>query len=318
MTFENKIESLSKLLKTTLTTLIDHDYVLWDIPYYNNIGDILIWEGERSFLKGIKYKCLDYASVGTCLFPKLSKDTIILLGGGGNFGDLWRWFQEFRLEVIRRYPENRIIIFPQSVCYEDSGVMKRDAEFMSCHEKLIICAREQQSYTLLKANFNNEILLLTDMAFCIPLDELNHYRRQEKNRILYLKRNDKELAEDRICPGDADVRDWPSMENKLLLFWMLEKSLGIRYRLRKYKLNFLHRLWTKWIDYYVCHILRPKLVKMGVKFLSGYKSIYTTRLHAMILAVLLGKECTFLDNSYGKNSSFYKTWLEDLPGVKEG
>lgn len=48
---------------------------------------------------------------------KIKKDTIILLQGGGNFGDIWD-IHEFKRKVIRNYPENRIIIFPQTVFYQ--------------------------------------------------------------------------------------------------------------------------------------------------------------------------------------------------------
>lgn len=32
----------------------------------------------------------------------------------------------------------------------------------------------------------------------------------------------------------------------------------------------------------------------------------------MILSILLGKEVEFVDNNYGKLSSYYATWLKDL------
>ena len=53
-----------------------------------------------------------------------------------------------------------------------------------------------------------------------------------------------------------------------------------------------------------------------MKQLGAYKTIYTTRLHAAILGVLLGKKVVFMDNSYGKNRGFYETWLKDCNSVK--
>ncbi|UVP53814.1 polysaccharide pyruvyl transferase family protein [Bacteroides cellulosilyticus] len=49
-------------------------------------------------------------------------------------------------------------------------------------------------------------------------------------------------------------------------------------------------------------------------FINPYKEIYTTRLHVAILSILTHKPFMFIDNSYGKNSSFYNTWLTDLNG----
>ena len=36
----------------------------------------------------------------------------------------------------------------------------------------------------------------------------------------------------------------------------------------------------------------------------------------MILSVLLHKPAEYIDNSYGKLSSFALTWLRDLPAIK--
>ena len=110
-----------------------------------------------------------------------------MLHGGGNFGDLWRDMQEFRLKVIERYPENRIIIFPQSVHYENIFLIKEDARKMAMHEKMVICARDLSSYNILRENFLNKILLLPDMAFCIDLDYLQKWSVDEKIKTLYVR-----------------------------------------------------------------------------------------------------------------------------------
>lgn len=316
MTFLEKINDLKTKIHEALIPLVDHDYVLWDCPYYSNIGDTLIWEGERAFLKKLPYKCLDYASNVTCTFPELSPDVIILLQGGGNFGDLWRVHQEFRLEIIKRYPGHRIIMFPQSVYYRDENLMKRDAQEMARHPDLILCARESTSYISLKETFRNQILLVPDMAFCIPLNYLKPHCRREKDKALFLKRRDKELSTGYFYPQNMECRDWPSMERRMWKMFLFEKSLGMTLRLNKWGLNYFYKMGSGVINWYAQHFLRPALVKTGVEFLSRYRYVYTTRLHVMILSILLGKECTFFDNSYGKNSAFYETWLKDLPEVK--
>ena len=76
------IESLRKKISDALTPLITHDYVLLDLPYYDNIGDTLIWEGTREFLKTLPYKCLYYASKDSFRYRELPPEAIILLSGG--------------------------------------------------------------------------------------------------------------------------------------------------------------------------------------------------------------------------------------------
>lgn len=322
MTNFEKSETLRNEIEKQLLPLINGDYVLWDCPYYSNIGDVLIWEGELSFLQKLNFKCLDFASVHTCRFPKLSDDTVILLQGGGNFGDLWRGIQEFRLKVIEKYPDNRIIIFPQSVCYSDHDLVTKDAKIMSGHRHLTICARDRKSYDFLKVNFQNEILLLPDMAFCISSDYLQRVKGKETDKTLFLKREDKECGNipDSLATvsGKTDVRDWPFMKDENLLLRLVWKMGSLQRMLRAYPVfSLLAKIIGCILDFCMLRLVKPYLLVHGVRFVSSYRNIYTTRLHVMILAVLLNKPVTFLDNSYGKNSAFYETWLRDLPEVKK-
>lgn len=48
----------------------------------------------------------------------------------------------------------------------------------------------------------------------------------------------------------------------------------------------------------------------------SYEPITSTRLHAIILALLCGKNVTAIDNSYGKISEFIHTWLSDVDEVQ--
>lgn len=316
MTLEEKLGSLKNEIMESLASYISGDYVLWDVPYYSNIGDTLIWEGELHFLRKCDRKCLGQASKETCCFPYLPSGTVILLQGGGNFGDLWREHQEFRLEVVRKYPKHRIIMFPQSVYYKDENLMKQDAREMARHPDLILCARDCTSYVLLQENFNNQVLLVPDMAFCISVNHLKQYCQREEHKILFLKRSDKELSRNCFYPENIESHDWPSMDRRMWEISLLGKGLGLIVCFKKKGWNYLHRYSSRMIDRYAQQFLRPALIRTGVEFVSRYCYVYTTRLHVMILSVLLGKECTFFDNSYGKNSAFYETWLKDLPGVK--
>lgn len=315
-----KQKQLQNLIYESLHPLINNDYVLWDLPYHYNIGDTLIWEGELSFLEKVQYKCLDYCSIKTCTFPKLEKNIIILLHGGGNFGDIWRNAQEFRLDVINHYSDNTIILFPQTVYYKDDELMKKDAQIMSEHKKLILCARDQHSYSLLKNNFKNEIYLLPDMAFCISNFYINNSCNIKNNKDLFVKRIDKEAALCNIEDGlNIDIRDWPTIEKwkpTVSLFGRLKLFLFSVLSVFQEKLYDHHiYLLSSVINKYAKYILKPFLIKEGVFFLHSYNKIYTTRLHAMILASLLGKEVAFLDNYYGKCYNYYSSWLMDVPSI---
>ena len=89
MTPFEKISELRQIINQQLLPLVDSNYVYLELPYYENIGDTLIWEGTLQFLKQTKHKCLYSASLTTYYNHNIPKDTPILLQGGGNFGDLW-------------------------------------------------------------------------------------------------------------------------------------------------------------------------------------------------------------------------------------
>lgn len=310
MTTEDKITLLQGTIKELLSHLINGNYVLLDVPYYTNIGDTLIWEGTRQFLKTLPYKCLYTASVETYKYRPLPKDTVILLQGGGNFGDLWRRHQEFRQTVIKAYPENRIIILPQTVFYKEEKTFEEDAMIMNSHKDLHICARDAKSLEYLKKALACNLLLVPDMAFCISKKTLDKYRKEETEKALFLKRNDPELCEYDFASYIKETGellhtgDWPTMEKEFKTKKHLDRLISRRYRLKRIP------------DIYADRIFRPFQVRKGIEFVSQYRKVYTTRLHVAILSVLLGKEIIFFDNSYGKNSSFYETWLKGVEKLK--
>lgn len=306
MTAQEKIIQLRFLIKKELTPLINHDYWLLEVPFYPNVGDCLIWQGELDFLRTLPYKRKGMSSYESPIPNKISKDDLILLQGGGNFGDLWLLPQQYRLDVIKKYPDNRIIILPQSVWFENNDNLKKCAEFLSSFPNVIICARDKYSYNLLTENLKNKILLVPDMAFCI------NTRRWEiplkRNKSLLLKREDREQKqyqeiEKLVENKEITVCDWLTFsENSWQKNWLR--------RTKKYL-----PVINPW---YAEHFYLPYMVNSGVQLIGSHDKIYSTRLHAAILSILLGKaeDLTWFDNSYGKNSSFYETWLSDLEGIK--
>ena len=48
--FEKKVNELCSEIYQKLSLLIDNDYILVDLPYHSNIGDVLIWKVNGSSL----------------------------------------------------------------------------------------------------------------------------------------------------------------------------------------------------------------------------------------------------------------------------
>lgn len=307
MNAQAKIAQLKSIIESTLTPLIDRDYWLLEIPYYTNIGDTLIWQGELDFLKQIPFKNKGMFPLESFRYPQISSHDLIIFQGGGNFGDLWTKHHDFKMRVVEHYPNNEFLFLPQTVYFQDENNMKQCAEFLS-HYKVTICARDQYSYDLLKKNFSNSILLVPDMAFCMNISK---WKSDFKStRKLLLKRIDAELKETtalkELEKGDFDISDWPTMYDKGLMN-------RIMYKTKQKKM----RTYTPWAMNLFCrYFYRPYLIRTGVAFINSHAQIYSTRLHGAILSLLLEKDTVFIDNSYGKNSQFYNTWLSDCDNIR--
>lgn len=313
MTPQEKIKELKDIIYKTLTPLIEDDFYLLEVPYYNNIGDTLIWQGERDFLKKLDYKFKGEYSGDTFRFPRISNYNILLLQGGGNFGDLYPFNHNFKMEVIKRYPKNRIIIFPQTIWFQKESNLIECANFLSTHKNVIICARDNISYKIFQQYFKNKILLLPDMAFCIDIKAWDIHDMGGKH--LLLKRDDKELKTNKKLIGletdpNVDVTDWPTM--------LQEIDIQTRYlnHFKSLRYKFPNRLSFALCDIYAQQIYRKHLIRSGIKTIRSHDHIFTTRLHTAILSVLLKKDYIgFFDNSYGKNKNFYETWLADCDNI---
>lgn len=303
---DNLLCGLKETILQQLSGLIDSDYVYLELPYYENPGDILIWEGTEQFLSTLPYRCLYKASLQTYVPQNLTKDVVILLQGGGNFGDLWGPPHQFRKRIITEYPDNKIIILPQTVYYDNHKHAKEDCILFRLHTHLTICARDRRSYWFLKLwGFSKDIRLVPDMAFMISASSLAQFRQLSTRSTLLVERIDKELSlYNNSFDFQFDVKqDWPT-------YMQTEEFVK---RLNQVKHDNIGT--PKVIDDYADKVFRPQMVELAVKFLSPFEKVVTTRLHAGLLSILLGIDTIIVDNSYGKNRSLYECWLKEFNKV---
>lgn len=315
-----KIRQLRGVIYKNLAPIIGKKVALLGLPGHGNIGDTYISLGELALLKEIGAKCIYKKMLidDANKLPELPNDCTILMQGGGDFGDVWRGIQEARLIAIEKYKNHRIIIFPQTVYYQDQANLKKDVELLSKCPSLTICARDETSYATLSKSFRNQVLLIPDMAFFIPVESLRRFIVKPRYETLYLKRTDIELnKENQRFETDiqSDVKDWPTAHNDQLFIRLLLRLVGITDAFYLRHMFLISELIRRISVFYMQKILYPYIAKTGVRFLSSYKVITVTRMHAAILAVLLDKPVRLLNNSYGKNKGFYDTWLRDLDTI---
>lgn len=304
-----------KLLVNYLTEVISNDYILLDLPFFPNVGDVLIWQATIDVLSQLPYKCLYSSSIGTYIKPNINKNVVILFMGGGNYGDLWIDHQYFRHKVLKDFPCNPILQLPQSVCFQDKNFMQRDAEIMEKHKgKVSICLRDRRSYDIITSNYKNiEVKLLPDMV--LSLDVRKFCKPKDGDGVLYVKREDIEQIDQRAntIPENAEIRDWPSMEKKPYFMRIYSVMMFVAIIFDRIAASSIHILLEEW---FFKKIFRKLIVKSGIRFVNKYKVVYSTRLHVSVVAALLGKETYMFDNSYNKIKGVYELWMKDYTKVK--
>lgn len=276
----------------------DKKIFLFGRPNYLNYGDLAIAVAEIDFISRLcPERKLIVLSEGSQLskIPKIKKiindDDIIIFHGGGNMNDLYPWIDEGRIKIIKSFPKNKIVFFPQSVDYDlnnkDSLFFKlKDA--MSNSHNLICFARDTYSFNFMNNNFPNNT-----KSFLVP-DIVLSFRpgknRNNTKKILTILRNDVEKANE---------------EKKDKLIQKLAQEYNV--------------FNSDTSDPYWLHIVTKRnlrslvMAKIG-EFLNA-KLVVTDRLHGMIFATITGTPVIAFDNSSHKVSHFYNNWLKKVPYV---
>jgi pyruvyl transferase EpsO len=279
-----------------------------EYPVYENIGDLLIMKGAEQFFQDNNIQVLKRYSYTN--FPDnlhIPEDCIIVFQGGGNFGDLYKGPQQLREYVVRRYPQHRIVILPQTIFFKDKSKQAMTLNLFAQHKDLHFFARDRRSFNDLSKYLKN-VYLSPDMAHQLWPIQNNHDL--EKNITLYHLRTDDETNfayseyEKKI---NIESIDWPKLLNKrehrtVKLFVKLHKLTKI-----VGGASIVQKLWYKYADY---------LIQKAVKLFEGHNRIVTSRLHGHILACLMDKNHVLLDNSYGKNSGYYNVWTNRVKSVE--
>lgn len=302
------IASNQEKIRQIVDPLIDgaRPFALLDFPDHDNIGDSAIYRGTMAYLRA-RGMCPSYvATTNNCDWRELEAavgDGPILLHGGGNFGDIWPWFQPFREEVLARYPGRSVIQMPQTIHYRSQERIDQTARAIERHGAFTLLVRDRRSYDLAKASFACEVHLCPDMAFHIG--EVPRGR-PTKDLLLHL-RTDKEAAETRqldgTTPHGAEIRDWPGetpddgkmfdarAKPRMLLAYLAKGRAAAR----------VHRYEGR---------ARAR-TRRGLALLESYRQVVTDRLHGHIMCSLLQIPHRIIDNSYGKLGQYIGTWGSD-------
>lgn len=269
-------------------------------PEYGNMGDQLIAYAEINWLKKYfsDYEIVEYTQTELEVDKKLSvfkaainDNDIIFFQGGGNLNDMYLKAEGIRRKIISDFPNNKIVIFPQSISFgcspESIQIKNQTSKIYSSHKNLTICARDTTSYDIAKQIFpKNKVMLFPDMA--ISLIGSFNINKNRENKIALCFRDDREkLYSDRELECAVS-------------------SLKDNYVCEK-------------IDTHVGHIVtkseRDTEITKMIKLFSSYRLVITDRFHGIIYSAIAGTPCIALKSTDHKIIDGIK-WLESYKNIR--
>lgn len=271
--------------------------ILFDGPTYGNVGDLAIAIAEKKFIKEnlpqyefIEVLDKEFNSKFDYMKNVISNNDIILLTGGGNLGDEYIGYEKRRRKVIKQFPNNKIIIMPQTIHFSDTEYGKKELEetkkVYDQHKYLTILAREKVSYDIIKKEFLNvNVILVPDIVMY-----LNETTNEKRDGVLMVMRDDVEgiLTEQDIEKIKAEISE------------RFDKVMTTNTHVGDGKVN----------EYNREYIFEEK-----IKEFKKAQLVITDRLHGMIFSAITSTPCIAIGNYNHKIESSFD-WLKDQKYIK--
>ena len=306
------IASLQADIDRRLAPLLEpgRPVALIDFPNHGNVGDVLIWLGERRWLRrhGIEVAYVaDQRSYSPAVLRRRIGRSTVLIHGGGNLGDVWPQWQRFRERVVAELRDQRVVQLPQSVHFATEDGTRRAAAALGGHPDLHVLCRDEPSVAFVRERLGVRAELTPDMAFALgPLRRLG----EPDTGLLVLSRTDAERTSDALTAGDALVTDWTTQGPDDIGWsraWesLQRRSWNVGARMHRPTPQTLLALRGLGVAY---EWLARDRARFGRRLLSRGRVVLTDRLHAHVLSLLLGIPNVVVDTGYGKLTRFVGAW----------
>ena len=273
----------------------DEPIAILDFPDIRNCGDSAIWLGEMAYLQQRYAKRPSYVCTTDDFSPDELKSSApngpIFIHGGGNFGDIWVFHQDFRERVMELFPDRQIVQFPQSIHYKSAERLEQSKRAIGKHKNFVLLVRDEESFQFANENFDCQVHLCPDMAFCIGRIE----PAAPQFPVLAMLRQDKEQV------GTVDFSAYPGIPKE---DWITESRSKVRVAKALGAASALLHLTPSEMRLRKLDAAANNRFQRGISQISRGKAIVTDRLHVHICSLLIGRSHAVLDNNYGKIRRF--------------
>lgn len=265
---------------------------------YGNLGDVAITYAQTNFLKNNlpDFEIVDVpiskTLIGISEIKKtIKKDDIVTTVGGGNLGDLYDQIEFYRQLVVKQFPNNNVISFPQTIDFSETDEGKKALQIAqncySKHKNLTFVARETISFAKMKSVFaKNKVVLSPDIVMSCNEIEPSYAR---KGVVMCLREDAEKLL---------------TSKQQTILLQLVNSNFDSK-------------------TTYDTHINKNQLTleERGVelqKIWTAFKKaelVITDRLHGMIFCYITNTPCLVFQNNNHKVKGCYE-WIKDKSNIK--
>ncbi len=282
--------------------------VILDAPFHRNFGDALILCGELTLLRRLGIAVLSVSDINTyapVLLRALPADVVVLIHGGGNFGDLYPEHEQFRRRVLADLPDRRIISLPQSLHFVDEANIDACRRSLVAHPDLTLAWRDRWSFELAQQQFPGvRSVLMPDLAFgLVPWSPPRRTLRPVVPVSILGRRDGETSGLRRLADELGANRDWSLVTWEKILIRPVDRILGALMRRRG---SIADRIRTRTL---IRHA--SILAAAAARQVSSAELLVTDRLHAVITAVLLDIDVLAVHSLDHKLEHLLATWLPD-------
>lgn len=295
--YDMRYIDLKSIYKMILPSRKKKIYIL-NTPIHANIGDSAISYAHNLFLEkefSNEYKIIEVTSWELNRFRRVlsyivRKKDIVTQLGGGNMGVEWFGEELERRRIIEMFPNNKMIIFPQTIYYGDSDKGKEEFEkskqIYNSHKDLTIIAREKVSYEIMKSAYDKcKVILTPDIV--LSMDGLENKYKRENITFCFRKDPEKVLKN---SEQEIIIEECKKITDKLIFTDMMSER-------QVTKENRVDIIMDKFKDF------------------QNSKLVITDRLHGMVFCAISGTPCITFGNYNQKVKGTYD-WIKDLDYIK--
>jgi exopolysaccharide biosynthesis predicted pyruvyltransferase EpsI/nitroreductase len=216
-------------------------------------------------------------------------DDLVFIQSGGHFGNLNIPWHNVRKKIISRFPKNKIIQLPVSICYHGSEgaiLFEADKIFFSDKKNVLILCRTEEETKILRTNFGCRVKYFPDLAFSLK-PKMPSCIRQNPAIVL---RDDDESSFKHIFGNFSmklPLKRLAALTKKDLPF--IARRLARKLDLTLIKLRFASRVTVK--DFQVANQPitdenREKIVYSTIANYRKFKYVITDRFHGVVFSML--------------------------------